>query len=165
MTKRLLILLILVCLLPVGVAYGEDGITTRLKDFVSEVYHDYAAESFAEVYGVMYPTIRDVVTEEDYVSFQEGHFTKLRLQLTDIEVGDVRETPRLPRTLRPFVQDQGNVQTYGVEISYNAQFVRAGRHRQSISKTVYVALLDSGTAEELYLLWDPNSMQEEETGT
>ncbi len=153
------------CILVSGVAYGDDSVATHLQGFVAKAYKDYAAESFDAVYAVMYPSIRETISEEEYVTFQRHHFERLSLKLRDIEAGEVSYRPRLARSLRQFLPEDENLHVYGVDISYTAHFVRGVRVNQNVSKAVYVALVHPGTiGESLYLLWDPSSMEDEETG-
>ncbi|HKM43140.1 MAG TPA: hypothetical protein VJZ70_04020 [Limnochordia bacterium] len=164
MTRKIYVMVICLCLFLSGLAYSEHAYTTRLQDFVANVYDDYGAQSFDAVYAVMYPSIAERVTEGEYAEFQQHHFTRLSLELSDIEVGEVSEGPRLTRSLRQLLPDDEDLPVYGVEITYRAHFVSGVQRNQRISKTVYVALVDPGTAgESLYLLWDPSSMEEEET--
>lgn len=165
MTRRRVVLLVCLCLLVSGVASSETLLSTRLQSFVSNVYQDYAAESFEAVYAVMHPEIKKVISEEEYAAFQEDHFARLSLQLRDIEVGEVSENPRLARSLRQLLPEDESPYLYGVEISYTARFVRGARFNQDVTKTVYIALVNPGAADEsIYLLWDPSSMEEEEPG-
>jgi hypothetical protein len=164
MTKKMLVVLLCWGILLSGVAYGESEANTHLQEFVRQVYQDYAAESFAAVYTEMYPSIQARVSEDEYVAFQRGHFERLSLKVRDVEVGTVTENPRLVRALRQLLSDDESRQVFGVEISYAASFVRGTRYDQSITKTVYVAVVDWGTAHEsICLLWDPSAMEEEET--
>ncbi len=163
MTRWGLVLLICLCLLVSGVAYGADPLSNRLQSFVSQVYQDYATGSFGAVYAVMYPGIKEAISEEEYVAFQEEHFERLSLQLQEIQVGEIGNNPRLPRSLRQLLPDDESLFVYGVDISYTARFVRGVRFNQTISKAVFVALVNPGTSREsIYLLWDPSSMKEEE---
>ena len=165
MTKRSLVLLTCcLCMLVHSVTYSTSSVATRLQSFVSEVYQDYAAGSFDAIYAVMYPSIQGSISEEDYVQFQRHHFERLRLELSNIEVGEVSENPTLARTLRQLLPEDENLDVYGVDLSYRAHFVRGVRFNQNVSKTVYVAIAHLGTtSESLYLLWDPSSMEDEET--
>lgn len=161
MTKKAVTLIICLYLLMSGVVYGADPVSVRLQSFVSGVYHDYAAGSFEAVYAVMYPGIKAMISEGEYVAFQEDHFEQLSLQLQDIEVGEVGENPKLVRSLRQILSENEDIALYAVDISYTARFVRGVRFNQKISKMVYVALVDPGTPHEsIYLLWDPSSMEE-----
>lgn len=164
MIKKTLLLLGYLCTMWSGVAFGEEPISSPLQDFVAAVYADYAAESFDAVYAVMYPSIAESVPEGDYVKFQRQHFERLQLELRDIEVGEVSEGPKLARSLRQWLPDDKDLKVYGVEISYKVSFVRGMRFDQTIAKTVYVVLGDPQSPQKaLYLLWDPSSMEEEET--
>ena len=109
----------------------------------------------------MYPSIGDIVSEEDYVNYQSQNFgAQVAL---GIEVGEVSESPRLSGSLRQLLLDDESHRVYGVAISYKANFVRGVRFSQTISKTVYVVVVDSQSEEGiLYLLWEPSSMEEEE---
>lgn len=164
MHRKILLIVFSVCLLLRGVCYGEHPYSSRMQDFVRNVYDDYGSQAFAEVYAAMYPRIAELVSEEEYVAFQQHHSAKLSLKLTDVAVGDVSENPRLPRTLRQMVAEDASLQVYGVDVKYRAHFVSGTQRTQRISKTVYVALVDAGTPQEsLYLLWDPSAMEEEES--
>ena len=164
MTKRVLVLLIVLGILSGGSVSRASDDWMRLEDFVTQIYLDYAGESFATVYAAMYPTIKERVSEQDYVEFQRGHFEDLSLEITEIEVGEIREEPRLIRSLRQLLPDDEDRQVFGVEIRYKASFVRGTRYKQRITKTVYVVAVNWCTEREsLYLLWDPSSMEEEGT--
>ncbi|HHT89386.1 MAG: hypothetical protein QM451_01125 [Bacillota bacterium] len=163
MTKRILILVLCLCLGLAAGASGAESLEGRVQDFVASVYADYAAQSFAEVFSLMYPSIGDIVSEEDYVNYQSQNFEELKLHLSEIEVGEVSESPRLSGSLRQLLLDDESHRVYGVAISYKANFVRGVRFSQTISKTVYVVVVDSQSEEGiLYLLWEPSSMEEEE---
>ncbi len=163
MTKKVLIVSLL-CLLVSGAAFSKDTTISILQNFVASVYQDYADESFEAVYSVMYPSVQKSVSEREYVQFQEHHFKRLRLELTDIVVGEVREDPRLPRILGSFLADDDELKVYGVDLSYRARFVSGVRLNQTVSKTVYIVLVDPGTSHEsIFLLWDPTTIEEEGT--
>ena len=163
MIKKVLVLLACLCILVHGVAYGETS-TSELQAFVGQVYQEYAGQAFDAVYAAMYPSIQESVSEEDYLEFQRHHFERLRLELKEIEVGEVNENPELPRTLRQLLPPNQVLHVYGVEISYRAHFVRGVKLNQGVSKTVYVAVgHPSSTQKSLYLLWDPSSMEDGET--
>lgn len=164
MTRSVLALLIALGVLFGGSVARASDDRMRLEDFVTQIYLDYAGESFATVYAAMYPTIKERVSEQDYVEFQRGHFEDLSLEITEIEVGEIREEPRLIRSLRQLLPDDEDRQVFGVEIRYKASFVRGTRYNQRITKTVYVVAVNWCTEREaLYLLWDPSSMEEEGT--
>ena len=160
---KILFAVFILCLTFSSFALAQDGLEGRLIDFVLQVYNDYSAELFAEVYGVMYPSVHDVLSEEEYVSFQEHHFERLKLAISEIEVGEVTCDPRLPTTLRKLISEDDEHTIYGVSLSYRAKFTSGVRFNQEVSKTVYVAVVNYGlSGEEIYLLWDPSSTQEEE---
>ena len=161
MTKRILILVLCLCL---GLAAGASGgvVGSRVQDFCMSVYATMPL-AFVEVFSLMYPSIGDIVSEEDYVNYQSQNFEELKLHLSEIEVGEVSESPRLSGSLRQLLLDDESHRVYGVAISYKANFVRGVRFSQTISKTVYVVVVDSQSEEGiLYLLWEPSSMEEEE---
>lgn len=146
-----------------GIATGEKSIQSRLQDFALEVYQNYAAELFIKVYGAMHPSIHSVLSEEEYLAFQEHHFERLSLKISEIEVGEVSANPRIPAPLRALLPADSGLQLYGVGLSYRAHFISGIRLNQGISKTVYIAVANPGAQEEsMYLLWDPNSIWEEE---
>ena len=105
MTKRILILVLCLCLGLAAGASGAESLEGRVQDFVASVYADYAAQSFAEVFSLMYPSIGDIVSEEDYVNYQSQNFEELKLHLSEIEVGEVSESPRLSGSLRQLLLD------------------------------------------------------------
>lgn len=145
-----------------GLASAQEPLQRRMQDFVRDVYENYAAELFEDVYGVMHPKIQAVLSEEEYVAFQTHHFQRLRLRISEIEVGDVNANPRIPLALQELLSEDVE-QVYGVSLRYRAQFVSGVRMSQTSSKTVLVAVVNQETeAESVYLLWDPSSIDEEE---
>ena len=162
MTKKAFVLAVLLCFLIRGTAHSKDFPTAMLQGFVRDVYQDYAAEKFAEVYAVMHPAIHAALSEAEYVEVQQHHFARLSLVISEIEVGEVLENPRISRSLRSMLPEDEELQVYSVDLSYRAQFTSGIRLNQGVSKTVYVALANAGTKDEaLYLLWDPSFIQEE----
>lgn len=163
LTKKTLVVVALFSLVLAGVASGQGSIHQRLHNFVALVYESYATEAFGEVYEVMHPSIQGTLSKDEYVTFQEHHFERLRLEISEIEVGKVSTNPRIPSPLRTLLPLDLKHELYGVDLSYRAHFVSGIRLNQSISKTVYVAVANPGTTEEsMYLLWDPSSIEEEE---
>lgn len=153
----------LLCFILSGLASAKEPLQTRLQDFVEVVYQNYAAERFGDVYAVMHPSVQAVLAAEEYLAFQTHHFQRLRLRISEIEVGEVGTNPRIPLALQGLLSDDFEQQLYGVSLRYRAQFVSGVRMSQTISKTVYVAVMNQGTDKEsTYLLWDPSSIEEEE---
>lgn len=149
--------------LSLGGLVSAQGLEGRLQQFVLEIYQNYAAQDFQKVYQVMHPGVKELVTEEDYTAFQQHHFKRLRLRLDELAVGDVEADPRLPSALRVLVPEDEDGRIFGVELSYKAHFVSGIRFSQSITKQVYLVMAaDDGGAGQLYLLWDPRAMEEEQ---
>lgn len=163
MTKKVLAFLISFAVAAGGAVFATDFDVSQLQSFVAQVYSDYAAASFASVYSVMHPLIRETVPEDRYVEFQRQHFAELNLEISNIETGEVTTNPRLPRTLRELLAGEASSEFFGVEISYRVRLESGVKLNQKISKTVYVALADPGDGNKtLYLLWDPTTLEEEE---
>lgn len=161
--KKVLVFVLVLSFALCGVASGETTLELRLQDFTQLIYENYAAELFTEVYEMMYPSIHLLLSEEEYVGFQQHHFQRLRLSISKIEVGEVTTSPKLPSALNTFASGQDGQDIYGVALNYEARFVSGVRFKQNISKIVYLAVVNKNTPEEsIYLLWDPSSMQEEE---
>lgn len=163
MTKKIFCIVFLLIFSVNSLAFAKGKIDERLQDFVALVYENYSLERFAEVYKVMYPSIQEILSEEEYTDFQEHHFKRLSLAISEIEVGEVTKDPRIPSALRRLLSSDLEHHIYGVALSYKAQFVSGLRFNQDISKSVYVAVVNPNLPEEsIYLLWDPTSTQEEE---
>lgn len=163
MTKKQLILIVLFCFVLNGIAFGRESIQNKVQDFVEVVYQNYAAELFAKVYEVMHPSIQAVLSKEEYLGFQEYHFRRLSLRISEIKVDKVSKNVRVPSSLRELLSADSRYEFYGVGLSYRAHFVSGVRLNQDVSKTVFVAVSNPGTKEEsIYLLWDPGSIEEEE---
>lgn len=160
MIKKVSIFILCLFCLCFGIASAH-GLEEKLQDFVYQVYEDYSAKHFSSVYDVMHPNVKEQITKEEYVVFQEHHFERLKLSISEIEVGEVKENPRIPSQLRPFLSADGE-EVYGVELSYRARFVSGMRFNQRIAKTVYVAVEGLEGTERIFLLWDPTATQEEE---
>lgn len=165
MFRKALVSALFVWVLLTAAVQGSGQLEKSLQDFAAQIYSDYAAESFEAVYAVMHPSVKALVTEDEYTAFQQRQFSRLRLSISDVEVGEVKHNPRLPASLRAILPADAKEAVYGIEISYQASFVRGMRFTQRISKTVYAATLDPhGHEPTMYLLWDPKSMEEEEQG-
>lgn len=156
LTKKILVCVLLLLTLPTTIF--ASSLEEEVESFVSEVYTLYANQEFAQVYNLMHPKVQAGLDQDDYIKFQEHHFQRLRLKISELEVEEVKKNPRLPQEMQEFVTDS-NETVYGVSLSYRAHFTSGIRLNQKITKTVFVVASDPSLT--LYLLWDPSSLEEE----
>ncbi|GEM_PF-1637257 len=166
--RFLLAVLWLVLLTSGSGSAGNDGLELEAlhsaEQLTQEVYAAYAAEQFEDVYRWMAPEIREVMTKKQYTEYQEHHFERLRLALTDIEVSDSDTAERPPRGLRTLIDDAYDAYLT-VKVQYTASFYALGSQRtETIDKTVYwAAVYEEPDQVTVYLLWDPEDVLEEES--
>lgn len=161
LTKKFLAGLVFVLILP-SIAFGQNFLEKKVQTFVAEIYGHYAQENFTKVYNAMHPAVRAVLEKDDYLDFQKHHFNRLRLKISEIQVGDIKANPPLNQSLRELLAEEKNYALYGASLSYRAHFTSGVRLNQKVTKTVFVVVSDPNTKDEaLYLLWDPNSLEEE----
>ena len=129
------------------------------------IYDHFAAEEFAAIYAAMAPDIQGSMSLEEYVDYQERHFQRLRLRITEIEVGNPRIRASLPRSLTTVTSVDSYQYVISVPVSYRASFlVMRMRHEESLDKDVYFGVKETDDGEEkLVLLWDPAALEEDES--
>ena len=131
--------------------------------WAARIYELYAEERFPEVYAHMTFEIKDRVTEEDYTEYQEYHFRRLHLRITEITVKEASVNPSLPRSLLELVETDSYDAVVGVVVQYKVSFLVFGlRHEETVDKDVFFLVNeDSDGILQWYLLWDPSSMEED----
>lgn len=165
---KLIIILILFILLSSQVIYSQEDISSiaelndeeiYLRNFVENIYLEYANMNFQYVYQILHPDIKDIITEEEYVYFQNKEFKKYKIQLSEIVVGLEVEKIKLPNKFKDVIIDIKDKQIYKIPLSYKMDLTFAGgEQRREVDNQVYI-LVDK---QQYYLLWDPSVIKKED---
>jgi hypothetical protein len=130
---------------------GERDLNQSIIDFVTKIYQSYSEEDFKFVYEKLHPDLKDIISEEEYIKFQEENFRKYKLEIGKIKVmAEVSETV-LPDKFTGLLKTDEEV--YTIKVSYEMKFETAGiEKKHENEKEILIARKD----EKLYLLWDPS---------
>ena len=120
--------------------------------FTEYIYANYAEKNFAEVYNNFAAELKRVLTEEDYLEFQQQNFKKYKLEYTEIEVGKAEEIEfEEIKDKFDYAEDFGSY--YKLQISYLLKFNRLGRREERSEKDVYLRKIN----DDFQIFWDYES--------
>jgi len=133
------------------IASGDRNPTQSIIDFVDKIYHRYSEEDFEFIYEKLHPALKEIISEKDYIEFQEENFRKYKLEIGKIKVGTEILEAELPDKFIDIINIKEEV--YTIKVSYEMKFETAGINQDHENdKDVLVVMED----EKIYLLWDPS---------
>ncbi len=131
-----------------------------LKNYVEEIYLEYAKKNFNYIYKILHPGIKELLTEEEYEYYQKENFKKYKIKISEIEVGSKLEKIKLPNKFKNVVNnDIENKDIYKIPISYKMDLTVIGEEQtRKIDNQVYI-IIDN---KQYFLLWDPTVIKKNE---
>jgi hypothetical protein len=128
------------------------------KEFIENIYADYAAQNFKKVYANFADELKELITEEEYIDFQKKNFDKYSLEYSNIDVNNLKELSYDEfKNEFSFLESKGKF--YSIEVSYLLKFNRFGDREEETEKKVYLrqnnSMLNDEKTKEFHLFWDP----------
>lgn len=129
------------------------------KKFVASIYKNYSRQNFTYVYNQLYPAIKEVMSEKEYITFQKENFERYNLTISNIKVKDVRELKTVPNQFKTYLSMADIELLSSVTVNYSIFFYND--NEREIEKEVYICLKAKGKKEKkkLFLLWDPEIVE------
>lgn len=124
-------------------------------DFVSEIYQKYSQEDFKYIYEKLHPALKDIISEKEYISFQEENFRKYGMEISGISIPAEIIKTGIPDKFADLINSDEEV--HRVKVSYEMKFRAVGSEQSHKNEKDVLVLLDD---ENLYLLWDPSVVNE-----
>ncbi|AZO95842.1 hypothetical protein [Halocella sp. SP3-1] len=144
----IVIMFVVIPVLPTTVnAVGSN----EIADFVGEVYQVYMAKDFAAVYKYLHPDIKGIMSDEDYINFQEETSNKHKMSISQVQVKGVKSLDKIPGEFEEYLSKTDEQDYYSVSISYLLSYYLGKEREREVEKDVYLCL----EGDNLYLLWDP----------
>ncbi|MGM0419429.1 MAG: hypothetical protein ACQEQG_00370 [Bacillota bacterium] len=160
--KQIIVLSLLFILITPAITFAEDAVDkTEVKDISENIYMNYQNKNFKEVYQLLHPAIKEILTEDKYVSFQTENSDKYKLKLSNIEIGEIRQINDLPRKYNEYLNQEDYDQAYEVKINYELNFRFVGTtHNRDVETETYIVELEN----DYYLIWDRSVIEEDDPG-
>lgn len=119
------------------------------EDFAEYIYQKYSEEDFAEVYKNFAEELKEILTEETYVNFQNENFKDYDLEFTDIEVKEA-EKVNFKEIKSKFDYAEETGQYYKAKVNYLIKFSHFGSRDKESGKYIYLRKKDG----KYSLFWD-----------
>ncbi|MFW6022907.1 MAG: hypothetical protein ACOCQW_05305 [Halanaerobiaceae bacterium] len=122
--------------------------------YVNKIYQEYAAENFKYIYSLLYPELKEVVTEDEYIDFQEHNFKKYHYKIEDIKVNEEMSFINLSHEYKDYIESISEEDKIcKIVVSYTIKFKASGKEK---TRDVDNEVLVFEENEVLYLIWDPS---------
>ncbi|QTL98713.1 hypothetical protein GM661_12420 [Iocasia frigidifontis] len=127
----------------------------EIADFVTEVYQVYMAKDFDAVYKYLHPDIKGIMSDEDYINFQEETSNKHKMSISQVRVKGVKSLDKIPGEFEEYLSKTDEQDYYSVSISYLLSYYLGKEREREVEKDVYLCL----EGDNLYFLWDPAAIE------
>lgn len=129
------------------------------KNFVDKIYKNYSQQNFTYVYNCFYPTIKEEISEKEYIKFQKENFEKYSLEISNIKILDLKKLKEISSEFETYLSGDDVKLISSVSVSYIASFYSSSERK--IEKEVYICFrpVKDKEKEKLYLLWNPEVMK------
>ena len=133
----------------------------EVEELAAEIYRNYQEYNFDNVYDFFHPAIKEELSREKYIAFQEENQEKYQLELSEIKITEVEKIESLPRKFDSYLQEEDYQEAYEASINYllNIRIFVSGHEREVDTETYIVKFND-----DYYLVWDPSVVQEDDPG-
>ncbi len=147
----LVFLFIMLLYLPLYQCFAEKIERDAVK-FVEKIYVNYAEQNFSNIYDRIHLGIKDILSEREYIIFNEENFKKYSLKITDIKVENNIKRVTIPEEFQEYIEGKENNGILELYVTYHMSFLYGGkRMERDVGKKVYIFR----GQEQDYLLWDP----------
>ena len=143
-------------------ALAEEGTDfPEVEELAAEIYRNYQEYNFDKVYEFFHPAIKESLSREKYIAFQEENQEKYQLELSEIKITEVEKIESLPRKFDSYLQEEDYQEAYEASINYllNIRIFVSGHEREVDTETYIVKFND-----DYYLVWDPSVVEEDDPG-
>lgn len=160
--KKLIVMSLLVILLIPSLTFAENTVDKpEIRKMSKNIYVNYQNQNFKEVYNLLHPAIKEVLTEKKYISFQEQNNEKYKLELSNIEIGEIQRIDKLPRKYYEYLDQEDYNHAYEVKIDYELNFRFFGTtHNRDVETETYIVKSENN----YYLIWDRSVIGEDDPG-
>ncbi|GEM_PF-787471 len=139
----------------------ESNASEHLNDFISSIYNNYKKGEFQEVYQLLHPGIQENLTEEEYVDFQQHNKERYQLELSEIEIIEIKSIDTLPSKFNKYLSEEEYEKAYEANVEYKMEFRFLGSNRsRDVDTETYLVESDG----QLYLIWDRSVIEEDDPG-
>lgn len=159
--KRYCFIIIIILIFSINISAQnveiDDDEYKNIQKFTAEIYDNYVNENFSYVYKNIYSGIKDEITEDEYVSYQEKNFEKYKLEIHDVDVGKVEKMEKLPAAFDEYIKNNSIKYFARVKVNYEMHFNHLEKdYQKKVNKKVYIGV---GKNESKYLFWDPRTIK------
>ncbi len=139
--------------LPLQNCYSGSKLNQDIIKFVDDIYFNYTQQNFVFVYNKLYPGVKNILTEKNYVEFQKKNFEKYSLVITEYNVNEKVQNVSVPDEFSDYFAEKNNMNVKKINVAYHMSFINSGsKVKRDISKDVYIYV---DKEESFYLLWNP----------
>ena len=141
---------------------AEDGSNfPEVKEVVTGIYLNYQEYNFEKVYDFFHPAIKESLSQDKYLTFQEENHGNYQLELSEIKIVDIAKIESLPGKFDRYLQEDDYQEAYEVSLNYLLNFrIFASGHEKEVETETYIVKFD----DDYYLIWDPSVIQEDDPG-
>ncbi len=139
----------------------ESNNSEHLNDFINSIYSNYQAGEFQEVYQLLHPGIKENLTEEEYIDFQQENKEKYQLEISEIEIIEIKTIEKLPAKFDKYLSEEDYQNAYQAKVEYEMdfKFLRTNQNKEVDTETYLVE-----SENQLYLVWDRSVIEEDDPG-
>ncbi len=141
---------------------AEDGSNfPEVKEVVAEIYLNYQEYNFEKVYDFFHPAIKESLSQDEYLTFQEENHENYQLELSEIKIVDIEKIESLPGKFDRYLQEDDYQEAYEASINYLLNFrIFASGHEREVETETYIVKFDG----DYYLIWDLSVVGEDDPG-
>lgn len=163
LTQNLIITMIIITtiFLLAGRIQAEASDSEQLNDLINSIYDNYQAGELQEVYQLLHPGIKENLTEEEYINFQEDNKEKYQLEISEIEIIEIQSIDKLPAKFDEYLSEEDYQDAYEAKVEYEMdfKFLKTNQNKEVDTET-YLVESDG----QLYLVWDRSVIEEDDPG-
>lgn len=163
LAQNLIIVFVIIAtiFLSAGNIQAEPDDLDQLNEFVNSIYNNYQEGEFQEVYQQLHPGIQENLTEEEYVNFQEDNKERYQLEISEIEIIEIKTIDKLPSKFNEYLSTEEYEKAYEAKVEYelNFKFLKTNQNKEVDTETYLVKADD-----QLYLIWDRSVIEEDDPG-
>lgn len=147
--------------LAAGNLQAEPDNSDQLNQFINSIYNNYQKGEFQEVYQQLHPGIQENLTEEEYINFQEDNKERYQLEVSEIEIIEIKTIDKLPSKFNEYLSAEEYEKAYEAKVEYelNFKFLKTNQNKEVDTETYLVKADD-----QLYLIWDRSVIEEDDPG-
>lgn len=157
----IILIIIALILLSAGQIQAEANDTEHLNEFINSIYNNYQQAEFQEVYQLLHPGIKENLTEEEYINFQQNNKERYQLEISKVKIIEINSIDQLPTKFNEYISKTDYQKAYQAIVEYEMdfKFLRTNQHKEVDTET-YLAESDG----QLYLVWDRSVIEEDDPG-